>query len=68
MDYIIPIRHPDVHDAWGIGTTNLYKNNNYWTLLYSFTRKVTTTIYLQQDLTVNNSPDIQTGVSVSFKI
>ncbi|WP_452228903.1 hypothetical protein [Lacinutrix sp. MEBiC02404] len=68
LDYIIPIRHPDAHDAWGTGTTNLYKNNNYWTLLYSFTRKVTTTIYLQQDLTVNNNPDIQTGVSVSFKI
>ena len=68
LDYIIPIRHLDAHNAWGIGTTNLYKNNNYWTLLYSFTRKVTTTLYLQQDLTVNNNPDIQTGVSVSFKI
>ncbi|MDO6598389.1 hypothetical protein Q4512_15835 [Oceanihabitans sp. 2_MG-2023] len=68
LDYIIPVRHPDAEQAWGIGTTNLYKNNNYWTLLYSFTKKITTTIYLQQDLTVNNSPDIQTGISVSFKI
>ncbi|MBU2940235.1 hypothetical protein KO494_11870 [Lacinutrix sp. C3R15] len=68
LNYIIPIRYPDAHDAWGVGTTNLYKNNNYWTLLYSFTKKITTTIYIQQDLTVNNNPDIQTGVSVSFKI
>ena len=68
LDYIVPVRHPDTHNAWGIGTTNLYKNNNYWTLLYSFTKKFTTTFYLQQDLTVNNNPDIQTGVSVSFKI
>ena len=68
LNYIIPIRHPEVHDAWGIGTTNLYKNTNYWTLLYSFTRKITTTFYIQQDLTVNNNPDIQTGVAVLFKI
>jgi len=68
LEYIIPIRNPDAHKAWGHGVTNLYKNNNYWTFLYSFTKKVTTTFYLQQDFTVNNNPDIQTGVSIAFNL
>lgn len=66
--YIIPIRNPKGFKAWGHGITNLYKNNNYWTLMYSFTRKITTTFYLQQDITVNNSPDIQTGVNIGFRL
>jgi len=36
--------------------------------MYSFTRKITTTFYLQQDLTLNNNPDIQTGISIEFGI
>lgn len=67
-DYIIPIRHLEAHDGWGHGVTNLYAYNNYWTFLYSFTKKNTLTIYLQQDFTVNNNPDIQTGISYSFKL
>ncbi len=66
--YIIPIRNTDAHKAWGHGVTNLYKNNNYWTFLYSFTRKTTTTFYVQQDFTVNNNPDIQTGMSIKFNV
>ncbi len=68
LEYIIPIRNSDAHKAWGHGVTNLYKNNNYWTFLYSFTKKITTTFYLQQDFTVNNNPDIQTGLSLTFNI
>ena len=68
FDYLIPIRNGITEKSWVTGISHLYKNNNYWTLMYSFTRKVTTSFYLQQDLTLNNNPDIQTGVSIQFKI
>jgi len=68
LNYIIPIRNEKAFKSWGQGVTNLYKNNNYWTIIYSFTRKTTTSIYLQQDFTVNNNPDIQAGISLSFKL
>lgn len=68
FNYIIPIRNGVTEKSWITGVSHLYKNNNYWTLMYSFTRKVTTTFYIQQDLTLNNNPDIQTGISVEFKI
>lgn len=67
-DYIIPIRNGVTEKSWFTGASHLYRNNNYWTLMYSFTRKITTTFYLQQDLTLNNNPDIQTGISIEFRI
>lgn len=67
-DYIIPIRHPEAHDAWGHGVMNLYEFNDYWTFMYSFTKKNTLTLYLQQDFTVSNNPDIQTGIGYTFSL
>ncbi|MEJ2113879.1 MAG: hypothetical protein P8X62_09390 [Flavobacteriaceae bacterium] len=67
-DYIIPVRNGVTEKSWFTGASHLYRNNNYWTLMYSFTRKITTTFYLQQDLTLNNNPDIQTGISIEFGI
>ena len=66
--YMIPIRHPDAHNSWGHGVTNLYEYNDYWSFLYSITKKNTLTIYLQQDFTVSNNPDIQTGITYSFQL
>ena len=68
FDYLIPTKNGTSFKSWNSGTSNLYRNNNYWTLMYSFTRKMTTTFYLQQDLTVNNNPDIQAGISLSFNL
>ncbi len=68
LNYMIAVRHPDAHKAWAHGVWNLYTNNNYWTFMYSFTKKNTLTLYLQQDFTVNNNPDIQTGISYSFQL
>ena len=45
--YIIPVRHPDAHDSWGHGVTNLYEYNDYWNFMYSFTKKNTLSFYLQ---------------------
>jgi len=66
FDYIIPIRPDNGHKAWAHGTTNTYRNSNYWTFMYTFSRKIATSVYLQQDLYVNNNPDLQTGISVRF--
>lgn len=68
FDYLIPIRNGITEKSWITGLHHLYKNNNYWTLMYSFTKKITTTFYIQQDLTLNNNPDIQTGVSITFPL
>ena len=68
FDYLIPTKNGISFKSWNSGISNLYKNNNYWTLLYSIEKKITTTFYLQQDLTVNNNPDIQTGINVSFSL
>ncbi|MBC8757710.1 hypothetical protein H2O64_23790 [Kordia sp. YSTF-M3] len=66
--YNVYVRDDDAFKSWGHGTRHLYKNNNYWTLAYTFTRKISTTFYIQQDFTLNNNPDLQTGVSVKFGI
>lgn len=67
-DYLIPIRHPDAHKAWGHGVMNLYDFNDYWTFMYSITKKNTLTLYLQQDFTVTNNPDLQTGIGYKFQL
>ena len=67
-DYMIPVRHPDAHKAWGHGVTNLYEYNDYWTFMYSRTRKNTLTLYIQQDFTVSNNPDLQTGIGYTFNL
>ncbi len=67
-NYNIYVRDDEAFKSWGHGTRHLYKNNNYWTLAYTFTRKISTTFYIQQDFTLNNNPDLQTGVSVKFGI
>ncbi|OUR96087.1 hypothetical protein A9Q86_16545 [Flavobacteriales bacterium 33_180_T64] len=68
FNYLIPVRNGVSEKTWANGLQHLYENNNYWTFLYSFTKKVTTTFYVQQDLTLNNNPDIQTGMSISFSL
>ena len=67
-DYNIYVRDEDSFNSWGHGTRHLYRDTNYWTFVYTFTRKISTSFYIQQDFTVNNNPDLQTGVSVKFGI
>jgi len=68
FDYIVPTKNGTSLKSWNVGWSNTYQNNNYWTFLYSFTKKNTLTLYFQQDFTVNNNPDIQTGISYSFEL
>ena len=66
FDYSVPVRNGVSEKSWVTGFEHLYKNTNYWSFIYSFERKIKTSFYLQQDLTLNNNPDIQTGVQLSF--
>ncbi|MEH6536527.1 MAG: hypothetical protein V7719_09055 [Psychroserpens sp.] len=68
LDYLIPTKNGTSFKSWNSGTENLYKNNNYWTLMYTFQKKTSVTFYLQQDLTVNNNPDIQAGINMMFNL
>ncbi len=65
-DYMIPTKNGTSVQGWNIGNESLYNMNNYWTFFYSFSRKQTFTFYIQQDFTVNNNPDIQTGINVQI--
>ncbi|WP_296386217.1 hypothetical protein, partial [Winogradskyella sp.] len=68
FDYIIPTKNGTSLKSWNSGISNLYGNNNYWTLMYAFGKKNTIKLYLQQDFTVNNHPDIQTGMSYTIAL
>ncbi|MBZ9627175.1 hypothetical protein LB450_03575 [Psychroflexus sp. CAK1W] len=68
-DYSILFRNERADRSWHYSVTQLYLNNNYWTFFYAFTDKNSFRVYLQQDWLVNNTPDLQTGVSyvISFR-
>ncbi|NEV94542.1 hypothetical protein G3567_10350 [Psychroflexus sp. YR1-1] len=62
-DYSILFRNEQAERSWHHSVTQLYLNNNYWTLFYAFTENNSFRVYLQQDWRVNNTPDLQTGIS-----
>ena len=66
-DYYIP-HNPDRIKRWHEASRHLYKFPSYWSLIYSFTRKVTFSVYLQQDFVVNNAPDLQTGIHMGIPL
>lgn len=53
---------------WHDASRQLYKYQSYWSLIYSFTKKTVFSIYLQQDMLVNNAPDLQTGIRLKIPI
>lgn len=66
FDYIIPTKNGTSFKSWNTSISNLYRNNNYWTFMYAFGKRSILKLYLQQDFTVNNHPDIQTGIGYSI--
>ena len=57
----------EIHAGWQHGITTLYKALSYWTFLYTYgQQKFKVSLYLKEDLRVNNAPDIQTGVSITL--
>ena len=56
-----------INQGWHYGYTTLIENLSSWSFLYTHARpKISYTIYLKEDLTVNNAPDVETGISVQI--
>ena len=66
-DYYVPVS-PERIARWHEAAGHLYKFPSYWSLIYSFTKKLVFSIYLQQDMLVNNVPDFQTGIQLTIPL
>ena len=59
----------EIKAGWQHGFTTLYEGLSAWTLLYTYGRpNYKITLYLKEDLLVNNAPDAQTGISIQIPI
>ncbi|WP_347173546.1 hypothetical protein [Polaribacter uvawellassae] len=59
----------EIKAGWQHGFTTLYEGLSAWTFLYSYRRpNYKITLYLKEDLLVNNAPDAQTGISIQIPI
>lgn len=67
QDYYVPYS-PDRLKRWHEASRQMYKFPSFWSLMYSFTKKLEFSVYLQQDMLVNNTPDFQTGLRVKFPL
>jgi len=54
----------DIHSYWQSGFSTLYEYLSVYTFFYTYQRpNFSLSLYLKEDLRVNNAPDLQTGVS-----
>ena len=53
---------------WHLALTHLYRNSQYWSLVYTLGRKCVWSVYALQDFKVNNGPDFQTGIAVELPL
>ncbi|WP_158839375.1 hypothetical protein [Polaribacter sp. L3A8] len=59
----------EIHSGWQNGFAKLYEYQSAWSWLYTYTRKeYSFTIYVKEDLYLNNSPDLQTGISLKIPL
>ncbi len=59
----------EIHSGWQNGFEKLYDYQSAWSWLYTYGRKnYSFTLYIKEDLSLNNSPDIQTGISLKIPI
>ncbi|MFT6799260.1 MAG: hypothetical protein ACJAWA_001389 [Nonlabens sp.] len=58
-----------INQGWHYGYTTLIENLSSWSLLYTHARpKISYTIYVKEDLNINNAPDVETGISVQIPL
>ncbi|MFD1062106.1 hypothetical protein ACFQ1Q_02515 [Winogradskyella litorisediminis] len=59
----------DINAGWHNGVTRLYVPLSNWSLIYTYGRKdFKFALYVKQDFSVNNAPDIQTGINLSLPL
>ena len=59
----------EINAGWHYGVTTLYKALSNWTFLYTYGRpNYKLSLYVKEDLLVNNAPDIQTGISLKIPL
>ncbi len=59
----------EIHSGWQNGFEKLYDYQSAWSWIYTYGRKnYSFSIYLKEDLSLNNSPDVQTGISLKIPI
>ncbi|MCG1034773.1 hypothetical protein [Polaribacter sargassicola] len=59
----------EIHSGWQNGFEKLYEYQSAWSWLYTYGRKnYNFTFYIKEDLYLNNSPDLQTGISLKIPL
>jgi hypothetical protein len=59
----------EINGGWQHGIETLYKALSNWTFVYTYGHpKALISLYIKEDFTVNNAPDIQTGLSLKVPI
>jgi hypothetical protein len=59
----------EINAGWHNGVSTLYNTLSNWSFIYTYGRiKYKLSIYIKQDLEVNNAPDFQTGINLKIPI
>ena len=67
--YTLKGKWSEINGGWQHGVTTLYKAQSNWSFIYTHGRpNMLLSIYLKEDLLINNAPDLQTGISLKIPI
>ena len=59
----------EINGGWHNGVSTLYNALSDWTIIYTYaTHSYKLSLFIKQDLQVNNAPDFQTGINLSIPI
>lgn len=59
----------EINGGWQNGVATLYHTLSSWNFIYTYGRaNCTLSLFIKQDLEVNNAPDFQTGITLSIPI
>ncbi|WP_298554015.1 hypothetical protein [uncultured Algibacter sp.] len=59
----------EINGGWQNGVFTLYEPLSSWNFIYTYgTPKYLLTLFVKEDLRVNNAPDFQTGISLKFPL
>ena len=59
----------EINGGWHNGVYTLYEPLSSWNFIYTYgTPKYLLSLFIKEDLEVNNAPDFQTGVSLKIPL